>query len=67
MIGMNSSSLTLHSHSYAQVCAIYMVLSDFDLKAVTLVPNKILMSSDTELTQYFIKEWFLTFEDPGFV
>ena len=44
-----------------------MVLSDFDLKAVTLVPNKILMSSDTELTQYFIKEWFLTFEDPGFV
>ena len=44
-----------------------MVLPDFDLETVTLTPDKITMSSDTELTQYFIKEWNLKFVEPGFI
>ena len=42
-----------------------MVLPDFDLETVSLIPDEIIMSSATELTQYFIKEWRLEFEDKG--
>ena len=42
-----------------------MVLPDFDLETVSLIPDEIIMSSATELTQYFIKEWRLEFEDQG--
>ena len=42
-----------------------MVLSDFDLETVTLIPEEVLMSSNTELTQYFIQNWYLTFGDQG--
>ena len=42
-----------------------MTLPAFDLKTVMLVPNQIIMGSDTELTQYFIKEWSLDYIDKG--
>ena len=42
-----------------------MVLPEFDLKTVVLVPDQIIMKSDTELTQYFIKEWTLTYMEKG--
>ena len=42
-----------------------MVLPDFDLKTVVLIPDEIILSSDTELTQYFIKEWYLNFVNEG--
>ena len=46
-----------------QVCSIHMVLPEFDLKTVILVPDKIIMESGTELTQYFIQEWTLTYKE----
>ena len=48
-----------------QVCFIHLVLPDFDLETVMLVPDQIIMNSDTELTQYFIKDWGLSFIDEG--
>ena len=48
-----------------QVCFIHMVLAEFDLKTVMLVPDQIIMNSDTELTQYFIQEWTLTYMKKG--
>ena len=42
-----------------------MILPEFDLKTVMLVPDQIIMKSNTELTQYFIKEWTLTYMDKG--
>ena len=43
-----------------------MVLAEFDLKTVMLVPDQIIMNSDTELTQYFIQEWTLTYMEKGY-
>ena len=51
--------------SHLKVCSIFMVLPDFDIETVILVPDKIIMSSDTELTQYFIKNWYLAYVDQG--
>ena len=42
-----------------------MVLPDFSLKTATLIPDMITMSSNTELTQYFIKDWHLRFAVKG--
>ena len=42
-----------------------MPLRIFDQKTVELVPDLIIMESETELTQYFIKEWSLEYKDGG--
>ena len=42
-----------------------MVLPAFDLETVILVPHQIIMDSETELTQYFIKHWSLAYIDNG--
>ena len=42
-----------------------MLLRKFDQKTVQLVPDLITMESETELTQYFIKEWSLEYKDEG--
>ena len=42
-----------------------MVLPEFDKESVKLIPNKIILSTVTELTQYFIKDWSLSFWDNG--
>ena len=50
---------------HSQVCYIHMVLGRFDQETVELVPDQIIMESETELTQYFIKEWSLKYKDKG--
>ena len=42
-----------------------MVLKNFDQETTQLVPNKMLMKSKTELTQYYINQWQLTYLDDG--
>ena len=42
-----------------------MILPEFDQETVLLVPDKIMLSTDTELTQYFIKEWHLNLASSG--
>ena len=42
-----------------------MTLRKFDQKTVELIPDQIIMESETELTQYFIKEWSLEYKDKG--
>ncbi len=44
-----------------------MMLQKFDQKTVELVPDQIIMESETELTQYFIKEWSLEYKDQGII
>ena len=40
-------------------------VQDFSKHNVELLPDKIIMLSDTELSQYFIKSWSLDFNDLG--
>ena len=42
-----------------------MILSKFDLNSVLLLPGTISLITETELTQYFIKDWQLTFWNNG--
>ena len=50
---------------YFKVCFIHMMLRKFDQETVELVPDLIIMESETELTQYFTKEWSLEYKDEG--
>ena len=43
----------------------HLVLDQSDRKTVMLVPDEMILASQTELTQYFIKDWSLTFMNPG--
>ena len=42
-----------------------MILSEFDLNVVHLLPGKIFLLTETELTQYFIKDWGLAYWHGG--
>jgi hypothetical protein len=42
-----------------------MILELFDQETVELVPDKIIMKSPKELTQYFIKSWSLRLKKKG--
>ena len=42
-----------------------MVIPEFDIKSVKLVPKDIVLSTVTELTQYYIKDWSLVYWDKG--
>ena len=42
-----------------------MVLKNFDQETTQLVPHKMMMKSKTELTQYYINLWQLTYIDDG--
>ena len=42
-----------------------MVLEQFDQETVKLVPDKIIMQSPKELTQYFIQTWSLRLKNAG--
>ncbi len=52
---------------FFKVCSIQMKLKKFDQKTVELVPDLMDMESETELTQYSIKEWSLAHKDNGIV
>ena len=40
-------------------------MEEFDKRSVQLLPDKMQLMTDTELTQYFMKTWILDFNDPG--
>ena len=40
-------------------------LQQFEQDNVELVPDKMVLLTDTELTQYFIQTWNLDYNDPG--
>ena len=40
-------------------------MEDFDKDSVELIPDKMDLMTDTELTQYFMKTWILDFNDAG--
>ena len=40
-------------------------MEEFDKRSVQLLPDKMQLMTDTELTQYFMKTWVLDFNDPG--
>ena len=42
-----------------------MVLKEFDQETTQLTPDEMIMNSKTELTQYYIKQWQLTYIDLG--
>ena len=42
-----------------------MVTSAFDQDTVLLMPENMFLSTETELTQYFIKDWSLSFWNKG--
>ena len=48
-----------------EVCFVHLVLKDFDQETVQLRPEEMIMKSKTELSQYFINQWQLSFLDEG--
>ena len=42
-----------------------MITSAFDQDTVQLMPENMFLSTETELTQYFIKDWSLSFWNKG--
>ena len=52
-------------NSLKQVCYIHMKLHPFDQETSILMPGSIEMMKETELTQYYIKKWQLTYYDTG--
>ena len=40
-------------------------MKEFDKRNVELLPDKMDLLTDTELSQYFMKSWTLDFKDPG--
>lgn len=48
-----------------KVCFVHLVLKDFDQETVQLRPEEMIMNSKTELSQYFINQWQLSYLDEG--
>ena len=48
-----------------QICRVDLQVEEFDKRSVELLPDKMDLMTDTELTQYFMKTWSLDFNDPG--
>ena len=53
------------SISMFQICRVDLQVEEFDKRSVELLPDKMDLMTDTELTQYFMKTWILDFNDPG--
>ena len=53
------------SNSMFQICRVDLQVEEFDKRSVELLPDKMDLLTDTELTQYFMKTWSLDFNDPG--
>ena len=50
-----------HYQSSLKVCSMKLKLDQFDQETVEMIPDIIDLQSSTELTQYFIKTWSLTY------
>ena len=48
-----------------KVCSMKLKLDQFDQETVEMIPDVIDLQSSTELTQYFIKTWSLTYTNQG--
>ena len=48
-----------------QICRVDLQVEEFDKRSVELLPDKMDLMTDTELTQYFMKTWVLDFNNPG--
>ena len=44
-----------------------MILKEFDAATTALTPDKLVMMSAIELTQYYITDWKLKYFDQGFI
>ena len=73
MITMNQThSKTFHCtyllHYYpfdTQICKVDLQVEEFVKSNVELLPDKMELLTDTELTQYFLQSWRLDYNDPG--
>ena len=50
---------------YLQVCYIHMILRLFDQETAKLIPSRIVMELELELSMYSISDWDLVFLDEG--
>ena len=48
-----------------QVCWVDLQLEQFDQDNVELVPDTMELLTDTEMTQYYMSTWSLTYNVPG--
>ena len=59
-------SYSTHTHqTVIQICRVDLQVKEFDKRNVELLPDKMDLMTDTELSQYFMKSWTLDFKDPG--
>ena len=73
MITMNQThSKTFHCtyllHYYpfdTQICKVDLQVEEFVKSNVELLPDKMELLTDTELTQYYLQSWTLDFNDHG--
>ena len=56
----------LHYYPFdTQICKVDMQVEEFVKSNVELLPDKMELLTDTELTQYYLQSWTLNFNDPG--
>ena len=56
----------LHYYPFdTQICKVDLQVEEFVKNNVELMPDKMELLTDTELTQYFLQSWTLDFNDPG--
>ena len=57
----------LHFYPFdTQICRVDLQLEKFSQRNVELLPDTMMLLTDTELTQYYIQTWSLDFNDRGF-
>ena len=56
----------LHYYPFdTQICKVDLQVEEFVKRNVELLPDKMDLMTDTELTQYFLQSWSLDFNDKG--
>ena len=56
----------LHYYPFdTQICKVDLQVEEFVKRNVELLPEKMDLMTDTELTQYFLQSWSLDFNDKG--
>ena len=56
----------LHFYPFdTQICRVDLQLEKFSQRNVELLPDTMMLLTDTELTQYYIQTWSLDYNDRG--
>ena len=56
----------LHYYPFdTQICIVDLQVEEFVKNNVELLPDKMDLLTDTELTQYYLQSWILDYNDPG--